>query len=171
MFETAARTARKPSRGGAPNLLCIAEPAETLADNLGGVANRVSVILPWGALLRAVALPEISFLGFLRRLCAADAAVEIVFSFDERWDAGQQTRLGFASLQESHVRGALAETYERAGFCVNSIEPIGPSDLRSYGTTWATRLAFGRPRDIWRLRLTAMSESPNSPEEPRFGVR
>jgi len=155
------------------SLLCIAEPAETLADELGAIANRVTVILPWGSLLRAVALPDISFLCDLRRLCASDATVEIVFSYDERSDAGQQYRLGFASLQESHVRTVLAETYERAGFRVTSIEAISQPDLRLYQTTWATRLAFGRPREIWRLRLITTtldnaehdgSGSPGSPQ-------
>jgi 16S rRNA (adenine(1408)-N(1))-methyltransferase len=161
MFDTAARAARKLSRGGLRNLLCIAEPAETLADELAEIANRVTVILPWGSLLRAVALPDIPFLSVLRRLCASDATVEIVFSYDER-DAGQQHRLGFASLQESHVRTILAEAYERAGFRVTSIEAICQSDLRSYQTTWATRLAFGRARETWRLRLIATTRTQSS---------
>ena len=157
MLDTAARAARKPSRGGVRNLLCIAEPAETLADDLGAIANRITVILPWGSLLRGVALPEVSFLSALRRLCASDATVEIVFSYDERWDGGQQTRLGFASLQESHVRIVLPEVYERAGFRMTSVETLRQADLRSYETTWTTRLAFGRPREIWRVRMNASS--------------
>jgi 16S rRNA (adenine(1408)-N(1))-methyltransferase len=162
MFDTAARAARKLSRGGVRNLLCIAEPAETLANDLGAIANRVTVILPWGSLLRAVALPDIPFLSVLRRLCASDATVEIVFSYDERRDAGQQHRLGFTSLEESHVRTILSEAYERAGFRVTSIEAICQSDLRSYETTWATRLGFGRPREIWRLRLIATTRTQSS---------
>jgi 16S rRNA (adenine(1408)-N(1))-methyltransferase len=162
MLDTAARAGRKPSRGGVQNLVCIAEAAETLADNLGGIADRVSIILPWGNLLRSIALPEISYLGSLRRLCASDANVEIVFSFDERRDAGQRSRLGLVSLQESHVRGVLRESYEHAGFCVTSTETIGPPALRSYETTWATRLAFGRPREIWRLRLIARAPVESS---------
>jgi 16S rRNA (adenine(1408)-N(1))-methyltransferase len=139
------------------NLLCIAEPTEIVADDLGGIANRVSVILPWGTLLRGIALPEISLLGHVRRLCVPDAPVEIVLSYDDRWDGGQQGRFGFAPIHESHVRGALAESYERAGFRLTSIETISQSDLRRYETTWATRLAFSRPREVWRLRLSAGS--------------
>ena len=135
MQDTATRAARKASRGGVRNLLCIAEAAETLAGDLGGIANRISVILPWGALLRSIAFPETSYLASLRRLCASAANVEIVFSFDERRDAGQQFRLGLASLQEPHVRGVLLESYKRAGFCLTSIETISPSELRSYETT------------------------------------
>jgi len=137
MLDTAARAARKPARGGVRNLLCIAEPTETLADELGAIANRVSIILPWSALLRAVGLPEISFLSALRRLCASNATVEIVFSYDEPRDA------------------VLPDAYENAGFRVTSIETIPQSDLRCYETTWAARLAFGRPREVWRLRLIA----------------
>jgi hypothetical protein len=148
-----------------PNLLCITEPTEILVAELSGVANRVSVILPWGSLLRGIALPETTFLNHLRFLCASDATVEIVFSYDERRDAGQQGRLGFAPTNEWDVRGILAESYERAGFQVASIETISQSGLRLYETTWAKRLSFARPREIWRVRLSVsqVNQESNSP--------
>jgi len=142
-----------------PNLLCIAESAEILAAELAGVANRLSVILPWGGLLRGIALPDSAFLNHLRLLCATDATVEFVFSYDERRDVGQQGRLGFAPIKESDVC-LLADSYKRAGFRVTSIETISQTDLRSYETTWAKRLSFVRPREIWRVRLTVSIQPP-----------
>jgi hypothetical protein len=151
-LETASRAGRKPSRGGVPNLLCIAEPVHVLADDLAGIANRVTAILPWGSLLRALVLPEIASLAHLRRLCAPNASVEVVFSYDQSRDAGERGPLGVAGVQESHVRGFLEELYQSAGFRVASAERISQVELSRYETTWAKRLAFGRPREIWRLR-------------------
>lgn len=151
---SAARAARKPQRGGISNLICIAEPVEVLAKELPGIANRLSIVLPWGSLLRGIALPDPMLLGNLRCLSAENATIEIVFSHDERRDAGQADRLGFARIDESHVRQTLAEAYERACFRVIAIDTINQAELRHYETAWASRLAFGKPRTVWRLRLT-----------------
>jgi hypothetical protein len=135
--------------------LCIAESVEILAHNLAGTVNRLSIILPWGSLLRGVVHPETPLLDDLRRLCAPDASIEIVFSCDERREAGSIRRLGLAPMDEGFVAGNLAESYERARFAIASVERIAQPELRLYETTWATRLAHGRPREIWRLRLMA----------------
>src|SRR5215470_5134087 len=89
LSEIAWRAGRKPARGGVPNLICIAEPLETLATELGAVADRVTIILPWGSLLRAVAAPELLSLRYIASLCILEASVEIVLSYDEQRDARQ----------------------------------------------------------------------------------
>jgi 16S rRNA (adenine(1408)-N(1))-methyltransferase len=155
LLQTASRAARKPPRGGVPNLICIAEPLDVIADDLAGAADRVTVILPWGSLLRALVLPEIASLTHLRRLCALNASVEIVFSYDNKRDASARGPLGAFSVQEPHVRHVLPELYERAGFRVTSVEGISEHELGMYETTWAKRLAFGQRREIWRLRAIA----------------
>jgi len=47
LLDTAWKAARKPSRGGIPNLICVSEPLEVLAKELSNVADRLTVILPW----------------------------------------------------------------------------------------------------------------------------
>src|SRR5215475_12730032 len=89
LSEIAWRAGRKPARGGVPNLLCIAEPLDTLATELAAVADRVTIILPWGSLLRAVAAPELHSLRDIASLCRLDAGVEIVLSYDEQRDTRQ----------------------------------------------------------------------------------
>jgi 16S rRNA (adenine(1408)-N(1))-methyltransferase len=155
---TAARAARKPARGGVQNLICIAEPVEVLADELFGIADRLTVILPWGSLLRGVALPDLAILQHLRRLCCPNAEVEIVFSYDEKRDAGERGPLGRILLSEHHVHGLLP-SYGDAGLCITSAERITLDQLAEYETTWAKRLAFGRVREIWRLRGRAIGEA------------
>jgi 16S rRNA (adenine(1408)-N(1))-methyltransferase len=154
LLEIASRAARKPARGGRSNLLCIAEPMDVLANELPESAGKITVILPWGSLLRAVALPEFAALHQLRRLCAAGAELEIVFSYDGR-DAGDNGPLGRTHLDETHVSNLLP-VYEAAGFRRPGAELISPTNLGKYETTWSKRLAFGQPRQIWRLRSNAV---------------
>ncbi|MCB9752998.1 MAG: hypothetical protein H6713_23840, partial [Myxococcales bacterium] len=121
-------------------------------------ASRLTVILPWGSLLRAVTAPELETLARLRALCQPGASLELVFSHDAR-DRQKHAPLGPEdAMSEAHARG-LASVYPRAGFEVRSIERLEVTALRAYPTTWAKRLGHGRARDVYRLRASA-SASP-----------
>jgi 16S rRNA (adenine(1408)-N(1))-methyltransferase len=152
LLEAAWKAARKPTRGGIPNLICIAEPLYILAKELGNVAERVTVILPWGSLLRAVAAPEVASLWQIASLCSAGASVEIVFSYDPQRDAEEGARLGIGQLSAEYMYSTLPEPYQQAGLHIVSAEKIPQQELPMYETTWAKRLASGRSRDVWRLR-------------------
>jgi 16S rRNA (adenine(1408)-N(1))-methyltransferase len=148
--EIAWRAGRKPARGGVSNLLCIGEPLDVLANELGAVADRISVILPWGSLLQAVGLPELDSLRHIARLCLPRGTVEIVFSYDQQQDAREGAPLDTIVLDEKHIT-MLSERYALAGFEIVSTENIPQRQLTAYETTWAKRLAFGRRREVWRI--------------------
>jgi hypothetical protein len=143
LAETAWRASRRDARGGAPNLVCVAADACTLGAELPGIADRVTVVLPWGALLRAVATPEASALESLAALCRPGASVEVVFSHEPGVDPD-----GVTIAPPEDLRCA----YARAGLRVHGVERLGREALREYPTTWAKRLAFGRPREVWQIR-------------------
>lgn len=142
---------RKPSRGGAPNLLCLAEAAEGLSRELPGIADRVSVILPWGRLLRSVAQPDLADLRNIAALCQAEATMEIVFSYDPDIDAQEGGPLRRLVVDEAHVIRELPRVYRLAGLAVTEVKRLPLADLRNYSTTWARRLSFGREREVWRV--------------------
>ena len=59
MAEASRRAARPARRGGLPNALFVVAAAEALPPELDGVADVVTIQLPWGSLLRgALALDE-----------------------------------------------------------------------------------------------------------------
>lgn len=94
------------------------------------------MLLPWGSLLRAVALGEGDGLRRLRALCAPRAELEIVVGDGE---AGIESPDG------------LLERYREAGFDV-SAERARAAEVADLGTTWAKRLARSdRGRSFWRL--------------------
>lgn len=151
LTEIAWRAGRKPERGGIPNLICIAEPLDALATELAAVADRITIILPWGSLLRAVAAPEVVSLRNIGRLCLAGADLEIVFSYDAQRDARQVIPLAAGALDEEHI-ATLPRLYEQAALQILAADRLPQKELAAYQTTWAKRIAFGRPRKIWRLR-------------------
>ena len=151
LSEVAWRAGRKPARGGVPNLICIAEPLDRLATELGASADLLTVILPWGSLLRAVGTPELLSLRYIANLCLPDASVEIVLSYNEQRDARQGILLPAGAVDEEHI-ATLPRLYQEAGFQIVATDRLSERELADYQTTWAKRLAFGRPRKVWRLR-------------------
>ena len=114
----------------------------------------MTVILPWGSLLRAVALPEPASLLQIASLCAPNAKIEIVLSFDPQRDASEGARLGLADLNETHIRSMLLEIYRQVGLEVACVGTIPQQELSEYETTWAKRLAVGSARNVWRIIVT-----------------
>jgi 16S rRNA (adenine(1408)-N(1))-methyltransferase len=153
-IEYARRAGRKQAKGGVPNALFAVGSVEDPPCELAGVVDELTVLFPWGSLLRAVALPDVESLRSLRRLCREGASLEVVLSYAER-DGSELTRLGVAALSKAHLEGALTRGYRAAGFRVTCIESLSRDELRALPSTWAKRLAFGRPREVWRLRAVA----------------
>ncbi len=141
LLETAWKAGRKPARGGISNLICIAEPLDVLAAELGAVADRVTVILPWGSLLRSVAAPDvdslrsiadlhsIAALRSIADLCLPEATIEIVFSYDSERDARERAPLGVSVLDERHILTTLPRLYEQAGLPIALVERLSQKEL------------------------------------------
>jgi 16S rRNA (adenine(1408)-N(1))-methyltransferase len=148
----ARQAGRKPSRGGVSNLLCIAEAAEALGQQLPGVADQVSVILPWGRLLRTVAEPNLEDLRNIVALGQTGATFEVLFSYDPCIDGQGRGPLGTGGLDEKHVKDKLPAAYELVGLAVKEVKRVSLNELKTYATTWAKRLAHGRAREVWRIK-------------------
>ena len=151
------RAGRKASRGGLSNLLCIAESLSVLA-GLGAIADRISVFLPWGELLRTVAGASPESLRHLAQLGLLNATVDVVFSYEQH-DSGSIFLPGLESLTEPHLRERFPAQYAEAGLRIVEADRITHRALANLGTTWSRRLAFGRPRDIWRIRAVVENTS------------
>jgi 16S rRNA (adenine(1408)-N(1))-methyltransferase len=153
-IEYARRAGRKPAKGGVPNALFAVASVEDPPCELAGIADELTVLFPWRSLLRAVALPDVESLRSVRRLCRDGASLTLVLSYAER-DRGELARLGLPALSRDHLEGALTRGYRDAGFRVTCIESLSRDELHTLSSTWAKRLAFGRPRDVWRVRAVA----------------
>ena len=152
LSKIARQAARKASKGGVPPLLCIAEAAEVLGEELPGIADKVSIILPWGRLLRTVAEPNLADLRNIAALGQIGATFEVVFSYDARIEGQGNGPLDTNSLDESHVRDKLPLVYASAELAVKEVKRVEMAELKAYSTTWAKRLAYGRKREVWRIR-------------------
>ncbi len=142
LIDVSRRAAAKPARGGVDNTLFVHANLEQLPHALDGLASSLSVLLPWGSLLRAVALPEVEVLHRLRRLCRATAKVKVVIGFDAAHDQRTFEALGIPPLTLEHLAGPGVEGFARAGFEIKA-RIAQTEEIAAWPTTWAKKLIFG----------------------------
>jgi 16S rRNA (adenine(1408)-N(1))-methyltransferase len=131
------------------NVIYVRAGVEDLPLELAGVADRVTVVLPWGSLLAAVARPRVPALADIRSLCQPEASLSVVLSVAER-DVREARRLGLPPLDGGHLQD-LAIWYAAAGFTVTSVRQLDLDQLAGWPSTWARRLAHGQARPVFQV--------------------
>ena len=124
------RAAAKPQRGGCANALFVQAAAEAPPSELEGLADSLTVLLPWGSLLAAVTA----------LLCVA--AVSLFFRLSR---AGVAMRALADDQQAAMAVGVDIHRYF-------SITWAMQRELADLGTSWSGRLAHGRARRFYELR-------------------
>ncbi len=114
MREVSRRASRDPSRGGAPNLCFLRIAAEALPAGLEDLADHISILCPWGSLLRAVLVPDVPVLRGVASIGKPSALMEIrvnasAYRAAVGPDAGDATRL-CRRLQPEYARAGIALT-------------------------------------------------------------
>ncbi len=146
MAKSSRCAARSVRRGGRPNALFAVATAEAPPPELPGRADLVTVILPWGSLLRGVAGLDDRVADGLVSLLRPGAVLELVLSVAER-----------DNPPVADPVSAARTTFEARGLRAHAIETLTIADLANTGSAWAKRLASGggAGRSAWRLRLSA----------------
>jgi hypothetical protein len=135
--DAVAENLREASRRAAPNALFVRMALEDAPGDLAGIAHSLTVLFPWGSLLRAVADPDRDGLSRLRAICRAAAEVRFVFELTKE-------------------PSGLERAYRLAGFDLAG-RPVTVEEARSFPTTWAKKLGFsGHPRSFWEFRGSAI---------------
>ncbi len=133
-------------RAHAVNVVYVRAAIEAMPAELLGIADRVSIILPWGSLLSAVASPSVAGLERLRALCQPAASLSVLLGIDPVRDAAELRRLAVAVPSGGDWRSHLRDAYASAGFDIVSVREVGLDQLARWPSTWARRLAHGHPR-------------------------
>lgn len=157
MAESSRRAAGPARRGGLPNALFVVASAECPAVELTGIADELTVLFPWGSLLRGVlALDEATATG-IALLVGPCGRVEAFVSITDRDDLGlPQLRAGDGP--------AIARRWACHGLDVGAFEPATAEQVDATGSSWARRLGAGRAanenRPVWRLVLRPRGAPP-----------
>ena len=123
------------------------------------MADRITVVLPWGSLLAAVARPAPALLAGIRRLCQPKAHLRCILGIDPERDRAECLRLRLPTLDSIYLKGSLTGAYGTVGFTVTSIKALTAGELAQWPSTWARRLAHGRARPAFQIEADARPRS------------
>jgi 16S rRNA (adenine(1408)-N(1))-methyltransferase len=144
MGERAATAARKPAKGGRPNLLLLHAAIEAVPVELEGVADHVYVQLPWGALLEGIVLARDDVLGGIAALCHPGSRVTVTLN-GEIWVDSTPTRYEPLPVPTpGYVRDVIAPGFARFGIQLGAAAYSSAAEAKQLPTSWARKLGHGR---------------------------
>jgi 16S rRNA (adenine(1408)-N(1))-methyltransferase len=150
MAESSLRAARSERRGGVPNVLFLVAAAEHPPPELCDLADELTVLFPWGSLLRgALCLDEVAAAG-LAGLVRPGGRVEIFVSITGR------DGLGIPPLRLEEGP-AIARRWANLGLELAAFESADLAETSAIGSSWAMRLRAGHDRPAWRLAFVRTS--------------
>jgi 16S rRNA (adenine(1408)-N(1))-methyltransferase len=147
---------RKPSKGGAENVLFLHASVEDLPKELDGVADEVHIHFPWGSLLRSIAVGDEAILRNIRRVCSTDALLEITIALDTERDVSEIARLELPELSFEYIKSDLTRRYRSAGFEIVESGELNPTNWKQLQTSWARRLSGNPNRSLIYLIAKAV---------------
>lgn len=136
MADASRRAAASVKRGGLPNALFLAESAERLPGALASRADLVTVVLPWGSLLRGILGADTTIVAGLSGLLSPSGELVLFLSGIDR-----------AQVVELANRLAGLEPVE--------VREVTESDVSQLSSGWARRLGIPARHPGWLVRLQA----------------
>jgi 16S rRNA (adenine(1408)-N(1))-methyltransferase len=147
-----ARSSRRAARRGPRNALFFAAGAERLGVSpLAGQADLVTVIFPWGSLLRGVVGLDRAALAGVAALLRPGGRIDVL--------ASVVPSDGVPRLQclDARAGRAIHAAWRGANIELTSSRPATPTEIADSGSSWARRLRAasdggrGELRPVWRL--------------------
>ena len=131
---------RLNSRSKLPNVLFVVANAQALPQELNGLASHVTINFPWGSLLTSLLSKQDSLASRLLSVTRPFAGMDIHLNVEALATAGWTLESGADQIQR---------ILQAEGWSTKSRSWMDACHLRSFPTTWAKHLAFGRdPRAI-----------------------
>ena len=127
-----------------PNALFVIANALALPQELNGLASHVNINFPWGSLLESLLNNDASLISGLLSVTLPRASMDIYLNADALHTAGWKLESGAYQIQR---------VLSGNGWKTKSCAEMDAWTLRSFPTTWAKRLAFGRDPRAIRLSL------------------
>ena len=126
---------RAHSRSKLPNALFVIASAQALPQELNGLISHVTINFPWGSLLESLLSAEPALMNELSSISCLNAGIEIHLNGGALAEAGTTLETGAEKIYHNMLR---------SGWQINAPVKMNASVLRSFPSTWAKRLAFGR---------------------------
>jgi len=126
---------RKHSRAKLPNMLFVIASAHKLPPELNGLVSHITINFPWGSLLEGLLTGDSMFLSGIETISRPAAEIDLRLNSGALAEAGWSLEAG---------TGRIRDNLLRAGWQIRDPSIMNANTLKSFPSTWAKRLAFGR---------------------------
>ncbi len=131
---------REYSRTKLQNMLFVIASAQDLPTELDGLISHITINFPWGSLLESLLMDDSNLLRRLEFISRSATSIDLHLNGGAMAEAGTDLETGAEQVYNNLIRSRWQ--IERPTI-------MNANALRSFPTTWAKRLAFGRdPRAI-----------------------
>ena len=132
---------REHSQAKLQNMLFIIASAQNLPKELNGLVSQITINFPWGSLLESLLIDDSKLMRGLESISRSIASMDLRLNSGALAEAGTTLEVGAEKIYTNLIR---------SGWQVESPVMIHANALRTFPTTWAKRLAFGRdPRALF----------------------
>jgi hypothetical protein len=131
---------REHSQAKLQNMLFVIASAQGLPTELNELISHITINFPWGSLLESLLTGDSRLLRGLESISRSTTSVDLHLNGGAMAEAGTTLETGAEQIYDN---------LNRSGWQIESPIMMNASALRSFPTTWAKRLAFGRdPRAV-----------------------
>ena len=131
---------REYSRTKLQNMLFVIASAQDLPTELDGLISHITINFPWGSLLESLLMDDSNLLRRLESISRSATSIDLHLNGGAMAEAGTDLETGAEQVYNNLIR---------SGWQIERPAIMNANALRSFPTTWAKRLAFGRdPRAI-----------------------
>jgi len=123
------------SRARLPNMLFVIASAQNLPVELNRLVSHITINFPWGSLLESLLTDDSRLMHGLEIISSSAASVDIRLNGGALAEAGWTLESGAERIHNNLLQ---------AGWQINAPVTMNADALRSFPSTWAKRLAFGR---------------------------
>jgi 16S rRNA (adenine(1408)-N(1))-methyltransferase len=134
MAEVSRRAAKPSRKGGTPNAAFIRAAAEAPPAVLAGIASQVSVLFPWGSLLRGCLGADPAVAAGVAGLVTPGGSLDLLLA------PSVKDGLDGLPIEPARVVDAAASAFAEFGLELVEGRLAAPGEVRASGSTWARRL-------------------------------
>lgn len=144
---------REINRKKLTNAILLKSSIENFDPKISSIFDQISVILPWGNLLKYVVIVDQDFFIKIASWMKPSSKLQIIFGFNEELEEKETKRLSLTELTEKEVEFIKEKYHNLKDFKLEIFEEINNKDLKQFETTWAKKLTFGANRKYIYVNL------------------
>lgn len=142
---------KKANKNKVENCIFIIGSIEIPIPELYKSADEISIIFPWGTLLKAIATRETHLLKNIRDMLKDHGKLVIIFGYEKDFEPTEYERLALTEVNPEEIRSELSKFFSNSNV---TLDLINTKEMKEIESTWGKKLSFNPYRKIHKLEIT-----------------